>query len=287
MHANKPHVENGLGQDVTETRIFLHGGGHHRPDAPFVKILELTTNISGENVLKVRRTSDSEDADAILRDPANILTGNVVTSELHLESSVESVKQSIAWIWPHGHAQPDEIKLEWLDGSPISDSEVSGKLLLRGKVNDPTTPFSFSRSTFVPAEYRISINDIHVNVLVNKNDVKALSAPRHSGRKQSAGFSTMFSSVAFAVGAGVVMYLMYNRPELPAPPTTPTPKAVNAPPPPPPPPIVRTAQPPPAGTGDQSGSPVREIKSNDTGLIYDIFILTCAWYHLFYIYGMV
>ena len=52
--AKKPPKPGQMGQDITDALIFLRGGSNHAPDAPFVKILELTKNMSGEVVVKVR-----------------------------------------------------------------------------------------------------------------------------------------------------------------------------------------------------------------------------------------
>jgi hypothetical protein len=277
MQASKPHVVGALGMDMTDTRVFLAGGGFHRPDAPFVRILELTTNISGDAVVKVCRTNDNGDALAVLRDPANILTCNLVTSELHLDTPLDAVKESIQWIWPHGHIQPDDIKLEWLDTTPMPDSEANGGVLLHGKVDDPTTPFCFSKSTFVPGECQLTIQGVRVQILVNKKDVIARATPRKSeGGKQAA--SSLFP-VAVVMGAGMLAFVIYSRQstnELPATPQIPPPNpVVKAPPPPPPPPPTRPAPPPPSKHPDEMG------------MVYDICILTLGWYYFFFINGMV
>ena len=95
-HKTKPHDVGAIGLDITNTRVFLSGGDDHRPDAPYVSILQHATNISGEEVLKVRPliiNSGSSDRQAeIYRRPSKILTGNPVTSELYLDSPADEVK---------------------------------------------------------------------------------------------------------------------------------------------------------------------------------------------------
>jgi hypothetical protein len=94
-HKTKPHDLGAVGLDVTNTRVFLQGGEDHRPDAPYVSILQHASNISGEEVLKVRILNNSASRDRqaeIYRRPSKILTGNPVTSELYLDSSAEKVK---------------------------------------------------------------------------------------------------------------------------------------------------------------------------------------------------
>ena len=59
-HRTKPHLVGAVGLDITQTRVFLQGGSDHRPDAPFVTILEHTKNIAGESVLKLRLLNSAE-----------------------------------------------------------------------------------------------------------------------------------------------------------------------------------------------------------------------------------
>ena len=164
-HENKPLSPGTTAQDITDPAL-----------RPFVRIVGPGAN----GAIRVRPVADTDDARAFERQPDRLLSGLPITMSINLSTPAASVREALAWLWPHGHVPPDRIQVHYADGAAVPS--LDGAALLAASATAAAAPsaapsaatadarFGFSSSAFAQGDCVVVFDGVPVRVLVSRRD---------------------------------------------------------------------------------------------------------------------